>query len=298
MPVADRLLAASVALCVAVGAWRAVDARAGGTPRRAVQESAAAAAASGAARARHRDALVAWGAATGAPTPAWVAELYAARLVVAAERRVALAGDLAPPPDAAVRRRTLAGAPGPHYLGGVGDERGGDGGLRRWAARAEPLGVWVAPAPAALDSLPRARAHAAVMFGRWNALGLGVTFAPEADSSRAAVHVTWADALGRPASGAGADGPVPVGHTLLVTDGGGWAVGAHVTLAVGFDGAALQDAALHEAGHVLGLGHSPDPHDVMTPVTAGRHFAPTAADVRTARLLYALRPGPLVGPAR
>jgi hypothetical protein len=36
----------------------------------------------------------------------------------------------------------------------------------------------------------------------------------------------------------------------------------------------------------------------MTPVTAGRHFAPTAADVRTARLLYALRPGPLVGPAR
>jgi hypothetical protein len=33
----------------------------------------------------------------------------------------------------------------------------------------------------------------------------------------------------------------------------------------------------------------------MTPVTEGRHFAMTAADANTARLLYALRPGPVEG---
>jgi predicted Zn-dependent protease len=55
----------------------------------------------------------------------------------------------------------------------------------------------------------------------------------------------------------------------------------------------VQNAARHEAGHVLGMDHSPDPDDIMAAATEGRQWKITDADRTTARLLYALPTGPV-----
>jgi predicted Zn-dependent protease len=47
--------------------------------------------------------------------------------------------------------------------------------------------------------------------------------------------------------------------------------------------------ALHELGHVLGLGHSSDPADALHPTSTAIELS--ARDRRTARLLYDLPTG-------
>ena len=55
--------------------------------------------------------------------------------------------------------------------------------------------------------------------------------------------------------------------------------------------AALQSVAVHEAGHALGLPHSPDTNDVMFPAT--RTGTLPDRDRRTIEVLYRLPPGPV-----
>jgi predicted Zn-dependent protease len=53
----------------------------------------------------------------------------------------------------------------------------------------------------------------------------------------------------------------------------------------------IRVVALHEAGHLLGLDHSPDSTDMMFPTARVKELSDR--DVRTVLLLYQLTPGSL-----
>jgi predicted Zn-dependent protease len=71
-----------------------------------------------------------------------------------------------------------------------------------------------------------------------------------------------------------------------------------VILSTSYDIYAVQNAARHEAGHVLGLGHSPDPRDIMTATSEGRQYQITDADRHTVTQLYQLPAGALPSSVR
>jgi predicted Zn-dependent protease len=52
--------------------------------------------------------------------------------------------------------------------------------------------------------------------------------------------------------------------------------------------------ALHEVGHLIGLGHSEDAGDMMFPTSEQSRLSPR--DRSTARLLYAIEPWVLLEP--
>jgi hypothetical protein len=87
------------------------------------------------------------------------------------------------------------------------------------------------------------------------------------------------------------------GKTRWARDDGWWIVDADVTLAVHHDGgetldpAAIRAIALHEVGHLLGLDHTSDIANIMTPRVRVRELS--NADRSTMKLLYTLPPGPV-----
>jgi len=128
-------------------------------------------------------------------------------------------------------------------------------------------------------------------FSRWERVGaIPVTFRTVRDSANAEVHVHWIHSF-------------PVnrsGQAQVFWDSDGWIRKAILTLATHdpygrpVNPDVLYTVSLHEIGHLLGLGHSDDPSDLMYAITTAHDL--TARDRRSARLLYALPAGSIRDP--
>jgi hypothetical protein len=211
--------------------------------------------------------------------PAWLAAVQIERLQAAAARDVA-GRDTVPVMSADSVRSLLAAAETGTYLRAMLAEDGGV--VTRWPERAEPIRVWVQPQSAEQGFSPELISPTRRAFLAWNELALGVMFEMIDDSTRADVHVTWSARMPK---------ATQLGTTFRMTGGSGWIAFAHVVLCTSYDVYTVQNAARHEAGHVLGLDHSPDARDIMAAETEGRQYVLTDADRQTAAWLYRLAPG-------
>ena len=126
-------------------------------------------------------------------------------------------------------------------------------------------------------------------FEEWMSTGIPLVFTFVRDSARADIHVTWIDRFTEQISG----------KTLWAHDDDWWIVEANIVLAVHhrggepLDSSAVRAIALHEVGHLIGLDHTQDASNIMTPKVRVKELS--AADRATARLLYTVPPGKIRG---
>jgi predicted Zn-dependent protease len=158
--------------------------------------------------------------------------------------------------------------------------------VRRWPDRQEPLRVSTLEGePQGYQ--PRMSGFVREALGLWQGTGMGLRFVLVPDTAGADIVVRWIDHFDFDRAG----------QTDLTWDQAGRVRKAAISLAIRTNtGFALPDAALlavavHEAGHALGLPHSPDSNDVMFPAT--RIGSLSDRDRRTAQVLYRLPPGPV-----
>ncbi len=180
------------------------------------------------------------------------------------------------------------------YIGEMLAER--DSSLARWPDRTgNPLRVWVQSADSLAGWKNAYADEVRLAFLEWTASGAPVPFTFVNDSAAADVHVAWIDHFAEPISG----------KTLWARDDQWWIVGADIVIAlrhrtasqpasaaragVALDASAVHAIALHEVGHLLGLDHTADRSNIMTPRVRVRSLSP--ADLATMRLLYSLPPG-------
>ncbi|UCF40100.1 MAG: matrixin family metalloprotease [Gemmatimonadota bacterium] len=167
----------------------------------------------------------------------------------------------------------------------------GDSMLRRWPERVDrPIAVYLPDggAPGYTVAMGQAVEDA---FSRWQrSSSIPVHFRFVRDSAGAEVFVRWIDRFTARRTG----------QADLTWSSRGWLLRGTLTLAThspsgwSLSADAVRTVAVHEIGHLLGLGHSDDPSDVMYPTTTVHDL--TLRDQRTAGLLYALPPGSVRDP--
>jgi hypothetical protein len=193
----------------------------------------------------------------------------------------------APERDTADMRRRIAESSDSYFaamLRGMGNL------ITRWPDRRDAgLRVWVqsrTTVPGFSDAYAQMARDA---FDDWRD-GLPARLDFVYDSASADIRVVWLEKF-PPSQGS------RVGVTTRSVDQHGWLVSAQIAIAIhDSSGTAIPPEDLagisrHEAGHALGLGHSPDPKTKMYPVEMVRNVQPP--DRATLRLLYTLPPGPL-----
>jgi hypothetical protein len=182
-----------------------------------------------------------------------------------------------------IRRKLREGAAGT-YVNELLVQR--DSALARWPERrTRPLRVWIQPDTPTSDFSGGFPDIVRAAFEEWTATGIPLVFTFVYDSSKADVHVTWIDRFDEQISG----------KTLWAHDDDWWIVEANIVLAVHhrggepLDSSAVRAIALHEVGHLIGLDHTQDTANIMTPKVRVKELSD--ADGATARLLYQLPPG-------
>jgi matrixin len=185
--------------------------------------------------------------------------------------------------SAEIVKRMHYGAAGTYILEMLED----DSSVARWQERpTEPIRVWVDPAPSLPGWNPRFAAAARDGFTRWTAAGIPVRMNFVMDSGDAEVRVHWTSEFESSR----------LGVTSRRRNRNYWLVSADITVALHEKGGAALGAgaimaiAAHEAGHALGLGHSPHDDDIMAP-GYDRQPEPSGRDLMTMQLFYTIPPG-------
>jgi hypothetical protein len=163
----------------------------------------------------------------------------------------------------------------------------GDSNITRWPDRpTEAIRVWVEPSPSIPDWDPAFLRAARDGIKRWNSAGIPVRMNFVVDSTDAEVKLRWVSKM---------DGRT-VGQTMRFRNREFWLVRAEIIMAIHEPGgavlspASIRSIATHEAGHMLGLDHSPYQLDIMAPGYS-QQIEPSVSDLNTMRLLYTLPPG-------
>ena len=188
---------------------------------------------------------------------------------------------------AAIQERIREGAPGTYLLNMLPEQ--GDT-LARWPERLnEPLRIWIQP-EASFDGWdPSYAVVAERAFDEWREAGFPMQFDRVPDSTGASIKIVFVHQMPP-------DEEVRrIGVARRIRDQDGWLVHAEITIATHdrsgevLPAETVHGTARHEIGHALGLGHSPNPADVMYPES--RTTVISAADRATLHLIYTLPPG-------